>query len=51
NNPSIEFNLHLGDVVEANKSGNLRKAIMVFRKVAGNRFINKAELRSLIEEK
>lgn len=51
NHPSIEFNLHLGDVVEANKSGSLRKAIMIFRKVAGNNFVNKAELRSLIEEK
>lgn len=48
----MEFNLDFGDLVEANKNvESFRKAIKIFRKVVGNKFVTKGELRNLINEK
>ncbi|CAG8666634.1 13143_t:CDS:2, partial [Ambispora gerdemannii] len=50
--PSMEFNLDFGDLVEVNKTNSTyRKAIQIFRKVVGNGFVTKGELRNLIESK
>ncbi|CAG8844738.1 30512_t:CDS:2, partial [Gigaspora margarita] len=50
--PGMEFNLDFGDIADVNRtSTTYRRAIEIFRKVAGNRFVTKGELRNLIEEK
>lgn len=50
--PSMEFNLDFGDIADVNRtSTTYRRAIEIFRKVAGNRFVTKGELKNLIEEK
>ena len=49
---SMEFNLDFGDMAKVNQTNSTyRKAIQIFRKVVGNRFVNKGELRNLINEK
>ncbi|CAG8835588.1 4489_t:CDS:2, partial [Gigaspora margarita] len=47
--PNMEFNLHFGDIADINRTNaTYRKAIEIFRKVAGNRFVTKQLLRELI---
>jgi len=50
--PSMEFNLHFGDLVDVNRTNErYRKAIAIFRSVVGNKFVTKGELKNLLEEK
>ena len=45
----MEFNLHFGDIADVNRTNpTFRKAIEIFRKAVGNRFVTKELLRELI---
>ncbi|CAI2183034.1 2347_t:CDS:10 [Funneliformis geosporum] len=50
--PSMEFNLHFGDIADVNRThSRYRKAIEIFRKVIGNRFVTKQILKESINAK
>lgn len=50
--PSMKFNLHFGDLVDVNRTNyRYSRAIEIFRKVVGNKFVTKGELKNLLEEK